>query len=116
MKIWLMVPIAALAMACGSDEGSSDDALQKNTAAYVGAYKSPSIVRDGGTYHAYFAQTKLTVNGTTKTYNVPHATFDDKDVWTKPHDALPKLGKDADPNGPVWAPAAAQISANHWMR
>lgn len=112
MKISLIVPLVALSMACGAgDEGSSDDALQKNTTAYAGAYKSPSIVRDGATYHAYFAET--TLGG--KKLHVPHATFDEKDQWTNPHEALPKLGKDADPNGPVWAPAAAQIGPNRWM-
>jgi len=112
MKLSMIGAVAVLAMACGGEgDGSSDDALEKNTTAYEGAYKSPSIVRDGGTYHAYFAKSQIAG----KTYNVPHATFDDNDKWTKPHEALPKLGKDAVPNGDVWAPAVAQISAKHWM-
>jgi hypothetical protein len=112
MKISRMIGMGLLAVACGGEsDGSSDDALEKNTTAYEGAYKSPSIVRDDATYHAYFA--KSTIGG--KTFNVPHATFDENDKWTKPHEALPKLGKDADPNGDVWAPAAAMIRPNHWM-
>ena len=112
MKISLIGLAAVVAMACGGEsDGSSDDALEKNPTAYAGAYKSPSIVRDGATYHAYFA--KSTIAG--KTYNVPHAKFDENDKWTSPHEVLPKLGKDADPNGDVWAPAAAQIDSKHWM-
>ena len=116
MKLSLIIPLVVLAMGCGAmDDGSSSDALEKNTTAYAGAYKSPSIVRDGATYHAYFAKSTISINGNAKTFNVPHATFDDKDVWTKPHESLPELGKDADPNGPVWAPAVAQIGPNRWM-
>ena len=112
MRKFLIGAVAVLAMGCGGEsDGSSDDALEKNTTAYAGAYKSPSIVRDGATYHAYFA--KSTIGG--KTFNVPHATFDGKDHWTSPHEALPKLGKDAEPNGDVWAPAAARVGPNHWM-
>ncbi|HEY2366971.1 MAG TPA: family 43 glycosylhydrolase, partial [Polyangiaceae bacterium] len=112
MKIFMMAAVAGLAMACGGEgDGSSDDALVKNVTGYAGAYKSPSIVRDGGTYHAYFAKSQI--GG--KTFNVPHATFDASDKWTSPHEALPKLGKDADANGDVWAPAAAQIGPNRWM-
>jgi hypothetical protein len=113
MKISLIGALAVLAMACGQgdDSSSNDDALIKNVTGYAGAYKSPSIVRDGGTYHAYFA--KSSIGG--KTYNVPHATFDAQDKWKSPNEALPQLGKDADPHGDVWAPAAAQIGPNHWM-
>ena len=112
MKISLVIGMTVLAMACGGEsDGSSEDELVKNVTAYAGAYKSPSIVREGGTYHAYFA--KSTIGG--KTFNVPHATFDSNDKWTAPHEALPKLGKDAVPNGDVWAPAVGQFGPNHWM-
>lgn len=118
MHILRFVPLAALVLACSaaSDEATSDDdELSKNPVAYLGPYKSPSIVRDGGTYHAYFAKTTLSINGNSRTFNVPHATFDEKDTWTKPREALPKLGKGAEPNGVVWAPAVGQIGPNHWM-
>jgi hypothetical protein len=110
--------LGLFALACSapvSDAESDDDALSKNPIAYAGAYKSPSIVRDGATYHAYFAKTTLAINGTPRTFNVPHATFDEKDTWTKPREALPKLGKGAEPNGVVWAPAVARFGPNHWM-
>jgi len=91
-----------------------DAALDATGAAphgYIGAYKSPSIVRVGATYHAFFAADR--VAGAHR--NVPHATFTADGNWTFAGDALPHLGAQADDNGFVWAPAAAQIDANHWM-
>lgn len=118
MNILRVVPFAALLIACSAssdDATSEDDELSKNSNAYIGPYKSPSIVRDGATYHAYFAKTTLSINGTAHTFNVPHATFDEKDKWTRPHESLPKLGEGAAPNGVVWAPAVGQIGPHHWM-
>lgn len=119
MNILRIVPcVVLLSCSAASDDASTDDgddALSKNSNAYLGPYKSPSIVRDGGTYHAYFAKTTLTFDGKTHDFNVPHATFDAKDKWTKPNEALPKLGKGAAPHGVVWAPAVAQFGPNHWM-
>lgn len=81
---------------------------------YIGAYKSPTIVRDGSTYHAYFAQDR--VAGARR--NIPHATFTENGDWTFVGEALPQMGAQAldGPDGyPVWAPAVARISANRWM-
>ncbi|HEY8078724.1 MAG TPA: family 43 glycosylhydrolase, partial [Labilithrix sp.] len=80
---------------------------------FPGAYSSPTIVRVGTTYHAYFA--KQSFGG--KHYNVPHAKFDDAGNFTVVGEALPKLGAGADDTDPyeVWAPAVAQIDATHWM-
>jgi hypothetical protein len=81
---------------------------------YAGKYASPTIVRDGTTFHTYFAADRF--GGTH--YNAPHAAFDADGNWTFVGDALPHLGTgafDGPGNYPVWAPAAAKIDATHWM-
>jgi hypothetical protein len=80
---------------------------------FIGAYASPTIVRVGTTYHAYFAKHRIAG----KVYNVPHATFTESGNWTFVGEALPNLGAQADDSGnyAVWAPAAAQIDATHWV-
>ncbi|HEY8080061.1 MAG TPA: hypothetical protein VIF62_38285, partial [Labilithrix sp.] len=99
----------------GDDAG--DDGIVVNPKpsgkGFPGAYSSPTIVRVGTTYHAYFA--KQSFGG--KHYNVPHAKFDDAGNFTVVGEALPKLGAGADDADPyeVWAPAVAQIDATHWM-
>jgi hypothetical protein len=78
---------------------------------YTGAYKSPSIVAAGSTYHAFFAADR--VAGAHR--NMPHATFTAAGDWTFVGDALPELGAGADPDGAVWAPGVAQISPTRWV-
>jgi hypothetical protein len=102
------------------DSGDSDDAgggvvtPKDGGAGFIGAYSSPTIVRDGTTFHAYFAKQKI--NG--KIYNTPHATFTSNGDWTFVGEALPQLGAQAVAgagNYTVWAPSVAQIDATHWM-
>ena len=93
------------------ESGVGSDKIGKK--GYIGAYKSPSIVRTGATYHAYFARDS--VKG--ESYNMPHATFTDDGTWDFVGEALPHLGKHADETGgyPVWAPGVAKISDDHWV-
>jgi hypothetical protein len=118
-----------LAAGCGStaletvdaQPGTDDDDAASSTPdapgarqQYAGKYASPTIVRDGATFHTYFAADRF--GGTH--YNAPHATFDAQGEWTFVGDALPQLGTNAfagPGNYPVWAPSAAQIDATHWM-
>src|SRR5690242_17702476 len=89
--------VLAFVAACGSpssatsgDDGaaspdasvSSPDAAEIDATAatphgYVGAYKSPTIVRVGSTYHAYFAADR--VAGAHR--NILHATFTADGNW-----------------------------------
>ena len=88
------------------------DIKNKNGSEFPGAFASPSIVREGDTYHAWMA--KQRANG--KVYNIAHATLSPDGKWKLQGDALPKLGKGAVHSGgyAVWAPGAAKIDANHW--
>lgn len=99
----------------GDDAGDDSIVVQPKPAGkgFAGAYSSPTIVREGSIYHAYFA--KQTIGG--KHYNTPHATFDDAGNFTFVGEALPNLGTGADDVGgyQVWAPAVAKIDATHWM-
>lgn len=111
------------AMSSGDDSTEADAAVVASDAAmdgavtgvhgYTGAYKSPTIVRDGSTYHAYFAADR--VGGGRR--NTPHATFTADGDWTFVGEALPTMGAQAldDGNYPVWAPAVARIDPTHWM-
>ncbi len=111
--------LATLALGCaGTDSvddesnASTDEAADSKTnGGFPGHYASPTIVRSGATYHAYFA--KQTILG--KSYHVPHGSFTDDGKWEFHGEALPHLGKDAVEDGDVWAPAAAKISDTHWM-
>lgn len=98
----------------GEDLGDTVVTPKDGGAGFPGAYSSPTIVREGSVYHAYFAQ--QTFGG--KHYNVPHATFTETGGWTVVGEALPHLGAQAD-DGPgrytVWAPSAAKIGPNRWM-
>jgi hypothetical protein len=76
---------------------------------FAGAYASPTILRDGAAYHAYFAGQSF--GG--RHYNAPHITRTGDGGWHVVGDALPHLGHDAEL--PVWAPAAAKISSGHFM-
>ncbi|HUS30926.1 MAG TPA: family 43 glycosylhydrolase [Kofleriaceae bacterium] len=93
------------------DDGEATDATAATPHGYIGAYKSPTIVRDGSTYHAYFAADR--VAGSHRA--VPHATFTADGNWHFEGDALPHLGAQAVDNEFVWAPAVAKISADRWM-
>ncbi len=104
------------ATADGVDAVATDAATDAATARhlYPGAYASPTIVRDGTTFHTFFAADRFA--GTH--YNLPHATFTADGDWSFVGEALPHLGTravDGPGNYPVWAPAAAQIDATHWM-
>lgn len=111
--------LALLVPACsgtdpGDNTGSSEDeatASGKSGPGFPGAYASPTIARDGATYHAYFA--KQSIDG--KQFNIPHGTFTADGKWTLRGEALPKLGAHAKQDGPVWAPAVAKIDDTHWM-
>lgn len=76
---------------------------------FPGTYASPSIVREGSLYHAYFPRQKI--GG--KLYNTPYATFTEDGNWTFKGEALPKLGQQA--TGVVWAPGAAKIKDGVWV-
>jgi hypothetical protein len=78
------------------------------------AFPSPTIVREGSTYHAWVA--KHSFGG--KVYNAAHATREEGEKnWKLQGEGLPKLGARAEHTGgyAVWAPAVAKISANHWV-
>jgi hypothetical protein len=94
----------------------ADDPIEiqpKGNGDFAGAFPSPTIVRDGGTYHAWVA--KQSIGG--KVYNVAHAVLGADGKWKLKGDALPKLGAHAQHTGryAVWAPAVAKIGPNHWM-
>ena len=81
---------------------------------FHGNYSSPTIVRIGSTYHAWFAAQKI--GG--QHYNIPHATFTANGNWHFVGEALPNLGQDAfvGPGAyPVWAPAVGKIGDGEWM-
>jgi Glycosyl hydrolases family 43 len=110
----LLVPACSGTDAPVDDTGSSEDeatANGKSGPGFPGAYASPTIVRDGATYHAYFAQQSINGNH----FHVPHGTFTADGKWTLHGEALPKLGAHAKPDGVVWAPAVAKIDDTHWM-
>ena len=105
-----------------ANDASGDDAAPDDAApdailhphGYIGAYASPSIVRGGTNFYAYFAADRVAGVHV----NAPHATFTADGNWTYVGEALPHLGAQAfdGPGGyPVWAPATAQIDATHWM-
>lgn len=96
------------------DEPISDTAIDGLSALpeFHGRFGSPSIVRDGDTLHAYFAIQSF--QGETE--HVAHARSDDGGkTWLRVGDALPKLNVEADANGAVWAPGAAEIDDGRWM-
>lgn len=120
---WVLGLSVALLTACsGTDAGVDDGASTSDSSdevvvsgksgpGFIGAYASPTIVTEGRHYHAYFAME--TIDG--KHYNVPQTSFDDAGNFSPPREALPKLGKGAKQNDVVWAPAVAQIDANHFV-
>ena len=59
-----------------SDELAGVSVVQRPVG-FVGKYASPTIVRTGATYHAFFAAQR--VDG--KRSNIPHATFTDSGNW-----------------------------------
>jgi Glycosyl hydrolases family 43 len=81
---------------------------------FDGAFASPTIVRVGSVYHAWFA--KQRIGG--KIYNTPHAVLGANGKWKLQGDALPRLGKrakDAGTGYAVWAPAVAKIDDGRWV-
>ena len=126
MKRPLLIASILFACACGgadsnesaasSDDELTSDVTQKDSAGgrFAGKFASPTIARVADVDHAYFAKQTIAVNGNNKTFHVPHATFANGG-WSAPHEALPHLGKGADEQGPVWAPAIGEIGPNHWM-
>jgi hypothetical protein len=91
-------------------------AANKSSAQFEGYFPSPSIVRDGSTYHAWMA--KQSIDGAM--YNVVHATRTDADAaWKLQDDALPEVGKrvQTSPTGKyaIWAPAVAKIGPRRWV-
>ncbi len=105
---------AAIEPDAGTEQDAAGEPPPPAVKGFPGPYASPTIVRVGKTYHAYFAA--HTIKG--KHYNAPYATFTSDGNWTFGGEALPKLGKQAfDGPGkyPVWAPAVARINANRWM-
>src|SRR4051794_36712469 len=69
--------------ATGGTDGASDAPTARHL--YPGAYASPTIVRDGATFHAYFAEDRF--GG--MHYNLPHASFTADGDWTVVGEALP---------------------------
>lgn len=94
----------------------ADDAIEvtgKAKGEFEGAFPSPTIVRDGSTYHAWVA--KQSIDG--KVHNVAHAVLQPNGKWKLQGDALPKLGAKAVHTGryAVWAPAVAKIADDQWV-
>jgi hypothetical protein len=116
------VHLLGLVLACSSlagcaletDEPEAETSSDLVTGHGDFAFPSPTIVREGSTYHAWVA--KHSFGG--EVYNVAHATrkATEKD-WKLEGEALPKLGKKAVHTGgyAVWAPAVAKIGASHWV-
>jgi len=113
MRLALAALVMTLTAACASpaaeeDAASSADALAETDSTHV-AFPSPSIVRDGATYHMYVA--KRIVDG--KPINAPHFVGDANGNWKYVGDALTKLNAKVRQDGKryiVWAPSAAKIS------
>jgi hypothetical protein len=89
----------------GGSSGQSGPAANH----FAGAYASPTILRDGAAYHAYFAGQSF--GG--RHYNIPHITRTGDGGWHVVGDALPHLGTNA--QLPVWAPGAARIASGQFM-
>jgi len=99
---------AAGCLTADASLGEADDSIT----AFHGRFGSPTIVNSGGALHAYFPIQDD--NG--KRVNVAHARSEDDGVtWLDEGDALPKLSREADPTGAVWAPGAAKIADGKWM-
>lgn len=94
--------------------GDDDDEDTGNDTAQHVAFPSPTIVRDGATYHMYVA--KRLVDG--KPINAPHFVGDANGHWKYVGDALTKLNPKVRQDGKkyvVWAPAAAKIGEKRWV-
>ena len=104
IKLMCIVLLASAGCIVGDEPfGESDGSLSE----FHGRFGSPTIVNDGGKLHAYFP---IQQSGGQRV-NVAHARSDDDGVtWLDAGDALPKLSREADPNGAVWAPGAAKIA------
>lgn len=107
----------------GPDDPSGDQADQAGVdvtskavapGRFAGRFSSPTIVRVGDTYHAYFAKQTIQLGTRTRTFHVPHAALRGG-AWSAPREVLPHLGRGAKADGPVWAPAVARIGAHRWM-
>src|SRR6476660_8047935 len=112
--VFVALSLASTQCAAPVDEPEADVASELATGNGDFAFPSPTIVREGNTYHAWVA--KHSFGG--KVYNAAHATRDVNEAsWKLQGEALPKLGAHADHKGnyAVWAPAVAKISADHWM-
>ncbi|HET6612538.1 MAG TPA: family 43 glycosylhydrolase [Kofleriaceae bacterium] len=92
------------------DAGAAQDAGAPEVKGFAGNYSSPTIVRVGATYHAYFAQQNIGGHH----YNTPYATFTEDGNFTFHGDALPHMGAETTP-GLTWAPGVARIDATHWV-
>lgn len=116
MRLAVFAFVAALAViACGVDD-ETDSLTEIDSAVslplFHGRFGSPTIVRDHDTLHAYFAIQQFEGD----VVHVTHARSDDEGkTWVRVGEALPQLGKLADPHGAVWAPGAARIDDNEWM-
>ena len=97
----------------GKESDDAIDVTDKDGNEFRGAFPSPTIVRDGSTYHAWMA--KQRIGG--KIYNIAHATLGADGTWKLQDDALPKLGAKAVHTGSyaVWAPAVEKVDASHWV-
>jgi hypothetical protein len=107
--------LMTLTVACASPEAEEATESSGADLAEVDniAFPSPTIVRDGATYHMYVA--KRVVDGTP--VNAPHFIGDANGNWKYVGDALPKLNVKARQNGKryiVWAPSVAKISEKLW--
>lgn len=101
------------AAAADAASGDDDEDTGNDTATHV-AFPSPTIVRDGATYHMYVA--KRVVDG--KPINAPHFIGDANGNWKYVGDALTKLNPKVRQDGKkyvVWAPSAAKISDKQWV-
>ncbi len=93
------------------DGPAAHDAGPPAVHGFVGRYSSPSIVRVGSRYHAWFAA--QSIGG--RRYHAPHATFTADGDFTFEGEGLPHLGARAEEDGVTWAPGVARLDASHWM-
>lgn len=112
----------SLAVGCvaqGDDDDDAADAVPDTALdslaqlpQFHGRFGSPSIVRDDDELQAYFAIQSF--DG--KTEHVAHArSADGGKTWLRVGDALPRLNREADEGGSVWAPGAAKLRDDRWM-
>lgn len=112
--MWRIAACLVALAGCLDDSEVDDDSLVDTISLpeFHGRFGSPTIVRDKGTLHAYFAIQAYQGDRV----NITHARSDDGGAtWLRVGEALPQLNTGALATGSVWAPGAAKIDDDHWM-